>query len=182
MSRLYMYRMNTEYAVYPTTLKSFPKTPYVVGSAPALYKFLQKQPTNSLVASLADEADNIPPFAKQSILVGKEYALPFHTKYYAQFSQRMTDLINAQYSQDISQVVNFIDKYRVKYWLLERNAFEPEYISKNTWIQQYQAAAKITDSKLLQGSNFVLPRLIKSCSVLESGDLFLLGAECIKKW
>lgn len=167
--------------LYPTTLKTFPKTLYVVGSAPALYEFLQKQPTNSLVASLAEEADNIPHAAKQSILVGKEYALPFHTKYYAQFSQRMTDLINAQYSQDISQVVNFIDKYRVKYWLLERNAFEPDYISKNTWIQQYQPAAKIADSKLLQGSNFVLPGLIKSCGVVETGDLFLLEAECIKK-
>ncbi|OKH56331.1 hypothetical protein NIES2101_00700 [Calothrix sp. HK-06] len=166
--------------LYPTTLKTFPKTLYVVGSAPALYEFLQKQPTNSLVASLAEEADNIPPFAKQSILVGKEYALPFHTKYYAQFSQRMTDLINAQYSQDINQVVNFIDKYRVKYWLLERNAFEPEYISKSTWIQQYQPAAKIATGKLLQGSDFVLPGLIKSCGVVESGDLFLLKAECIK--
>ena len=59
--------------------------------------------------------------------------------------------------------------------LLERNAFEPEYISKNTWIQQYQPAAKIANSKLLQGSDFVLPKLIKSCSVVESGNLFLLG-------
>lgn len=166
--------------LYPTTLKTFPKTPYVVGSVPTLYKFLLSQPPDSLVASLAEEADNIPPFAKRPILVGKEYALPFHTKYYAQFSPRMTDLINAQYNQDISQVVNFIDKYGIKYWLLERNAFQPEYINKNTYIQQYQPAAKIAYSKLLQGSDFVLPKLIKSCTALETGNLFLLKAECIK--
>ncbi|BAZ12084.1 hypothetical protein NIES4071_39120 [Calothrix sp. NIES-4071] len=166
--------------LYPTTLKTFPKTPYVVGSVPTLYKFLLAQPPDSLVASLAEEADNIPPFAKQPILVGKEYALPFHTKYYAQFSQRMTDLINAQYNQDIRQIVNFIDKYGVKYWLLERNAFQPEYVSKNTWIQQYQPAAKTASSKLSQESDFVLPKLIKSCTTLETENLFLLKAECIK--
>ncbi len=166
--------------LYPTTLKTFPKTPYVVGSVPTLYKFLSSQPPNSLVASLAGEADNIPPFAKRPILVGKEYALPFHTKYYAQFSPRMTDLINAQYNQDISQVINFIDKYDIKYWLLERNAFQPKYINKNTYIQQYQPAAKIAYSKLLQGSDFVLPKLIKSCTAIETENLFLLKAECIK--
>jgi hypothetical protein len=165
--------------LYPTTLKTFPKTPYVVGSVPALYKFLQKQPPDSLVASLAQEADNIPPFAKRPILVGKEYALPFHTKYYAQFSQRMTDLINAQYTQDFKELVSFIDKYNVKYWLLERNAFQPEYIAKSTWIQQYQPAAKIALAKLSKGSNFVLP-LIKSCTVLETENFYLLKTGCIK--
>lgn len=165
---------------YPSSLKVFPKTPYVVGQVPALYDFLQKQPQNIVIASTSEEADNIPIFAQRTILVGKEYALPIHTKYYAQFSKRMLDLINAQYSQDINQIKDFIQKYNVTFWLLERSAFIPEYIGKNTWLQQYQPAAKQAKTKLQNNSLPVLATLIKSCTVFETDNLVLLKTECIK--
>ena len=167
--------------LYPSSLKAFPKTPYVTGGVPALYKFLQQQPQDSLVASLAAEADNIPVFAKRSILVGREYALPFHTKYYAQFRQRMIDLIDAQYSQDLKGAIGFMGKYNVKFWLLERTAFKPEYIADNKWIKQYQPAANMAIAKLQQGSIPALSKLMKSCNVFETESLVLLKAECIKE-
>ncbi|MBR8837321.1 MAG: hypothetical protein DSM106950_25760 [Stigonema ocellatum SAG 48.90 = DSM 106950] len=167
--------------IYPSSLKVFPKTPYVVGGAPGLYKFLQQQPQDSLIASLASEADNIPVFAKRSILVGREYALPFHTKYYAQFRQRMIDLIYAQYSQNLNQVVDFMHKYGVKFWLVERTAFKPEYIANNKWIQQYQPAATTAMAKLQLYRTPVLSKLMKSCAVFETESLVLLKAECIQQ-
>jgi hypothetical protein len=135
--------------LYPSSLKVFPKTQYVVGGAPGVYKFLQQQPKDSLIASLTSETDNLPTFTKRSILVGKEYALPFHTKYYAQFRPRVIDLINAQYSSDLNQVKGFIQKYGVSFWLLDRTAFRPEYIANN-WIRQYQATAAEAMAKLKQ--------------------------------
>jgi hypothetical protein len=166
--------------LYPSFLKVFPKTPYVAGATPALYKFLQQQPQDSLVASLAGEANNIPVFAQRSILVGSEYALPFHTKYYARFRQRVIDLINAQYSEDINQAINFISKYDVKFWLLERSAFKHEYIADNKWIQQYQPAADQAKSMLEKGSTPALSKLMQSCSVFETDSLAVLEARCIK--
>ncbi len=171
----------TALVLYPKTLKSFPKTPYVVGGVPSLYKFLAQQPPDSLTASLANEADNIPAYTKRSILVGKEYALPFHPQYYAKFSEKMIDLINAQYSEDIKQVINFINKYNIKFWLVDVGAFQPEYIGKNSWIKQYQPAATMAMSKLLLSSKLILPQLMKSCSVLETENLILLKTECMKK-
>ncbi|MEA5601636.1 hypothetical protein [Nostoc sp. UHCC 0252] len=165
---------------YPSSLKTFPKTPYVEGQVPALYEFLQKQPQNIVIASTSEEADNIPIFAKRTILVGKEYALPIHTKYYAQFSRRMLDLINAQYSEDINQIKDFIQKYQVTFWLLERSAFTPEYITKNTWLQQYQPVAQQASAKLQNNSLPVLATLINSCRVVETDNLVLLKTECIK--
>ncbi|MHC5778088.1 MAG: hypothetical protein ACYTXP_30400 [Nostoc sp.] len=167
--------------LYPSSfsLKVFPKTPYVVGQVPTLYNFLQKQPQNIVIASTSGEADNIPIFAQRTILVGKEYALPFHTKYYAQFRQRMLDLINAQYTEDINQIKDFIQKYHVTFWLLERSAFTPEYITKNTWLQQYQPAAQQANANL-QKVLPVLATLINSCAVLETDNLVLLKTECIK--
>ncbi|MCC5659426.1 hypothetical protein LC608_21090 [Nostoc sp. XA010] len=166
---------------YPSSfsLKVFPKTLYVEGKVPTLYNFLQKQPQNIVIASTSGEADNIPIFAQRTILVGKEYALPFHTKYYAQFSKRMIDLINAQYTEDINQVKDFIQKYHVTFWLLERSAFLPEYITKNTWLQQYQPAAQQANANL-QKSLPVLATLINSCAVFETDNLVLLKTECIK--
>lgn len=163
---------------YPSTLKSFPKTPYATGREPALYEFLLQQPQDIVIASTSEETDNIPTFARRSVLVGKEFALPFHTKYYAQFSQRMLDLINAQYSQDINQVKDFIQKYRITYWLLERSAFTSEYVADNNWLQQYQPAAKNAISNLRNPP--VLSTFIDSCTVLKTNNLVLLKAECIK--
>ena len=167
--------------LYPSCLKVFPKTPYVVGGVPGLYQFLQQQPQDSLVASLAGEANNIPVFAQRSTLVGSEYALPFHTKYYAQFRQRAIDLINAQYSQDLNQVIGFMRKYGVKFWLLERTAFKPEYIADNKWIKQYQPAANTAIAKLQHLGVPVLSKLMKSCAVFETESLALLKAECIEE-
>ncbi|MEH2002305.1 MAG: hypothetical protein V7L00_26825 [Nostoc sp.] len=167
--------------LYPSSfsLKVFPKTPYLEGKVPTLYNFLQKQPQNIVIASTSGEADNIPIFAQRTILVGKEYALPIHTKYYAQFRQRMVDLINAQYTEDINQVKEFIQKYHITFWLLERSAFIPEYLTKNTWLQQYQPAAEQAIAKL-QKTLPVLATLINSCAVLQTDNLVLLKTECIK--
>ncbi|MEH2278260.1 MAG: hypothetical protein V7K40_26620 [Nostoc sp.] len=165
--------------LYPSSLKVFPKIPYIEGKVPTLYNFLQKQPQNIVIASTSKEADNIPIFAQRTILVGKEYALPTHTKYYAQFRQRMFDLINAQYTEDINQIKDFIQKYHVTFWLLERSAFIPEYITKNTWLQQYQPAAQQANAKL-QKAVPVLATLINSCAVFETDNLVLLNTECIK--
>lgn len=172
--------VSTGLILYPVTLKVFPKTPYVVGGVPGLYQYLQNQPEDSLVASLAPEADNIPPFAKRSTLVGKEYALPFHITYYTQFRQRVIDLINAQYSEDIKQAIAFIHKYNVKFWLLDRTAFNPEYIASNTWIQQYQPFADKALAELKKGITPALAKVTKSCTVFENKNLVLLKAECLE--
>lgn len=164
---------------YPCSLKSFPKTLYVKGGVPALYQFLQQQPKDTLVASLTSEADNLPTFAKRPILVGKEYALPFHTKYYAQFRQRAIDLIEAQYSLELKQVKDFIHKYGVSFWLLDRTAFRPEYIANNNWIKQYQPAAAVALTKLRQGETPVLAKLTNRCAVWSAKSLVLLQTKCI---
>ncbi len=166
--------------LYPSTLKFFPRTPYVSGHLPELYKFLQRQPQDSLIASLSGETDNVPVFAKRSVLVGKEYALPFHTRYYAQFRQRMIDLIDAQYSPDLNEVKHFIHKYGVDFWVLDSSAFKPEYIAHNSWIKQYQPAAAEATANLKQGIPAV-SKLMQPCTVFQEESLVVLKAECVEK-
>ncbi|MBD2301105.1 hypothetical protein [Nostoc sp. FACHB-190] len=91
----------------------------------------------------------------------------------------MLDLIAAQYSEDINQINNFIQKYHISFWLLERSAFVPEYIAKNSWLQQYQPAAEQAIAKLNK-TQPILATLINSCTVFAADNLVLLNTSCIE--
>ncbi len=163
----------------PTVTQDFPATNYRVSGETALYEFLQQQPQDSLVATLSDEANNIPTFAQRSVLVGKEYALPFHLGFYRPIRQRSIELIRAQYSQDLASVQQVIRKYGVDFWLIDRAAFMPQYLTDKTWLQSFQPAFDQAVTNLQQGRVPALTTRIKDCSVFESESLIMLKAECM---
>ena len=70
----------------------------------ALVKYLAEQPKDMLVASLSEEANNIPAFAQRSILVGREFAMAYHPIYFRQIKRRAVDLLQAQYSPDLKSL------------------------------------------------------------------------------
>jgi hypothetical protein len=165
--------------LYPSFDRNFPNTKYKVGSFPALYKFFQQQPKDSLIASLSEEANNLPTFAQRSILVGREYAIPYHLGYYRQFRQRTLELIRAQYSPDLSVVQTLIQKYGVDFWLLDKAAFIPDYVAKNNWLRQYQPATAESVSQLQQGTLPALSKVVDRCKVFDRDGFVVLKAECI---
>ncbi|MBE9129698.1 MULTISPECIES: hypothetical protein [unclassified Coleofasciculus] len=170
--------------LYPSVLQAndypFPTTQYTVGTVPELYEFLQKQPKDTLIASLVEEANSLPTFAQRSLLVGGEgYALPYHLGYYNQIYQRTVDLIEAQYSPDWATVQNFIQRYGVDLWLLEQGAFTPEYVNNNRWIREYESAATDARLSLERGRVPVLVEGMEKCAVFETKGLVVLQAECL---
>lgn len=167
--------------IQPAFLRQFPKAEYTVGQVPALYKFFAQQPKDILIASLSEiEVTNLPTFAQRSILVGgKGFPVPYHKGYYAQIRQRTIDLINAQYSPDLNQVQSFIQKYGVDFWLVERTALTPLYITQNRWISQYQPAASSAVASLEQGKTPALASAIERCTDFQTGNFVVLQAECI---
>jgi hypothetical protein len=170
----------TALVVHPAFVQRFPKTGYAVGQMPPLYEFFARQPKDIVIASLAPEVINLPTFAKRSVLVGEAgYSVPYHKGYYAQIRQRTLDLIDAQYSPDLSQVQSFIQKYGVDFWLLDRLAFTPSYISQRRWIRQYQPAASEAVARLEQGTTPALASYRARCSVFQVGSFLVLQAECV---
>jgi hypothetical protein len=166
---------------YPTFVSNFPETNYRVGKTPVLYEYFQKQPKDSLIASLAEEANNLPSFCQRSILTGRKYAVPYQVGYYNEFRQRTSDLIRAQYSPKLKDVKDFIKKYGVDFWLLERTAFTTDYVANDEWLAQYQPATKETIEKLKQGAIPALSKFTNRCQVLELDNLVVLEAKCIAK-
>jgi len=163
----------------PHLLKQLPNSNYIVGKVPALYEFFQKQPKDILIASLSPEADNLPTFSRRSILVGWEYAVPYHMSYDRQIRQRATDLIRTQYTPNLAEVQNFIQTYGVDFFMLERAAFTPEYITTNNWFRQWQPIAKDILAMLEQGTTPALVGTLERCSVFETQNLIVLQAKCV---
>ena len=175
--------------LYPNLLKlnyfPFPTTDYVTGRFPELYEFFEQQPKDIFIASLAEEANNLPTFAKRSILVGWRFQHPFREKYYTQFRQRSIDLIEAQYSPTLDQVQHFIQKYGVDFWLLEQTAFSSDYFTgggiNHRWLRQFEPATSEAIARLKGGNLPALARVMDSCSVFETDNLVVLDTKCIVK-
>jgi hypothetical protein len=163
---------------YPSFLL-VPKNWYVYGDEPQLYEFLTRQPKDSLTASLAHEASNLPSFTQRSVLVAPEFAIAYELGYYNQFRSLAIDLIDAQYSENLETIKTFINKYGVDFWLLERDSFSPDYIRRNSWLNPFQPATEEALQKLEQGSVPVLTNLKEQCTVFENEKLLLLEAKCI---
>ena len=168
----------------------FPAVPHVftnwfqnwkIGTVPEIYRYLAQQPKDIIVASLNEEANNIPAFSQRSILVGREFAMAYHPSYHAQIEQRTVDLLQAQYSLDPQVVRSFIEKYGVDYWLLESDAFTPEYIAKQDWLinSSWADTTKAIIEQLATNSYDVWQELESSCSVVSTQNLYLLDSKCI---
>lgn len=169
----------------------FPMLPYIlftwcqnwrIGESPAIYQYLAQQPKNTMTASLSTDGNNIPAFTQRPILVGEEFAFAYHPYYYQEIKQRAIDLIEAQYSTKAAILLSFIDKYGVDFILLDKTAFTPEYLTTKNWLV-YSSWQNITNqaiNNLKSQKYFVLPPLIKKCSVISSSKVDLLDTKCLK--
>lgn len=152
---------------------------YMTGKAPALYQFLQQQPPDITIATLSSEADFIPSFARRSVLVSAEYSIPYHWDYYARMRRRTRDLISAQYSLEPLELQQFIRKYQVDFWLLDRQAFQINYLQNNPWINDRSETKQAI--ALLQQSRPAIADYIDRCSVFQMSELSLLDTQCMLK-
>lgn len=165
--------------LYPVTLSNFPRTTYITGTAPPLYQFFAQQPASIVIASLSEEANNLPVFAQRSILVGSEYAIPYHVGYYRQFRQRVLDLLEAQYSDRLEPAQALIPKYGIRFWLVDRAAFSPAYLADNSWLRQYQPVYNQALQNLTEAKTPALAKVLPRCTSFGTGNFVVLDAACI---
>lgn len=167
--------------LFPGSPRKFMRANYRTGGEPRLYAFFSQQPKDILIASLSHESSKIPVFAKRSTLVSWESSIPFHKRYYSQMRQRAVDLINGQYSPDLSELQSVIQKYQIDFLLVDRRAFDPEYLASDKWILLYQPAADDAIARLRRGIMPALARLTDQCTVEQTEDHIVVAADCILK-
>jgi hypothetical protein len=164
--------------LYPLFLEDFPNTRYLKGQVPSLYQFFAQQPKDTIVASLSEEADNLPTFAQRMTLAGREYGVPFQVGYYRQIRQRAEAMVQAQYSPDLAVTKRVIQIYGVDFWLLDRAAFVPEYVAEHRWMRLFKSTP-IALSYLQQGKQPALVSVMPRCTVFETEAFVVLRAACI---
>jgi hypothetical protein len=164
---------------YPQISGSLPIEKYKIGKYAELYEFLSRQPNSIVIASLSRKADDLPVFSRRSVLISREAALPYHKRYYGELRQRAIDLINATYSSSFAELQNFVREREVSFLLLDKEAFAPDHLAKDSWLMQFQPATREAITKLANGDVPVLKRLLDRYTVLETDDLVLLDANLI---
>lgn len=120
----------------PLLVPKFPTASYVKGAHADLYRFFVRQPLTTRIASLSDEANNLPTFCRRTLIVGAECAVPFHPAYYLPLRDRGLQLARAQYSADPSVVQQCVRDQKIDFWLLDRSAFSPTYAQGSRLLRQ----------------------------------------------
>lgn len=128
-------------AAYPLLLPVFPTGGYLEGKNGGLYRFFARQPATIRIASLADEANNLPLLCRRTNIVGAECAVPFHPGYYLPLRARAMEIARAQYSGDLHVLQQCLREQRVDYWLLDRAAFSERYWKKSRLLRQLRLSA-----------------------------------------
>lgn len=160
-----------------------PPTPgFKPGRAQELYAFLASQPKDSLIASIAQQADFVPTFARRSVLASQETGIVYHKGYYTQYRQRMLDLIQAQYSPDRDVLRRFNQQYGIDFWLVDEAAFKRKYLLDKPWMQQQYGT--VVDAALTQLQSETAPALKQArqrCTVFRGNDVRVLDAQCLNR-
>ncbi|WP_413163058.1 hypothetical protein ACL6C3_27905 [Capilliphycus salinus ALCB114379] len=165
---------------YPSFLETFTSPSYKQPKEASLYKFLSQQPKDTVIASLSPEADNIPSFAQRSVLVAWEYSIPYQVGYHREIRQRAMDLIDAQYTQNLQVLQNFIQTYNVDLILLDGNAFLPYYLTDNNWFRQWEFKAEEVKPTLKPDTPpAVIATLVDLCSAYRTDTFIVVNANCI---
>lgn len=153
-----------------------------IGNNPTIYEFLAAQPKDILIASLDEEADNIPAFAQRSVLVSGEFAFAFHVNYYSEMKQRAEATLKAQYSPNLSDVQRFIQRYGIDFFLIHKNFLEPQYLLSKVWLvnSSFQNQVFEAANQLQEGKSPALARALKQCTIATTKTLVLLDTHCIK--
>jgi hypothetical protein len=152
-----------------------------IGKMPTIYQFIAAQPKDTLIASLSDRMDSLPTFTQRSILLGREYALPFHPKYYKIIEQRAIDLIRAQYSSNISDLKQTIQKYGIDFFLLDKTTFNSDYLLKKDWLinSSFQEVTIAAVNRLKAGEIPALSKSVDRCSIITTDRVNLVKADCV---
>jgi hypothetical protein len=161
-------------AGYPLLLPMFPTASYIKGIDPGLYHFFALQPAKIHIASVSDEADNLPTFCRRSIIIGAECAVPFHPAYYLPLRDRGLRIARAQYSADPAVLQECIRDQHIDFWLLDRKAFSRNYWHKSRLLRQLRLSAPDQALGVVQGAAPVLQRPPPESVVYEDARFLVL--------
>ena len=166
---------------YPSLMDKYPNPDYVAAEATEIYDFFAKQPKDIVIASLSEQANNIPSLSQRSILTSSEISNPYHFGYYQSIQARTKALMQAQYSLKPAALRKVTKEYGIDFWLVDGNAFNPDYILNNSWLRELEPLSSETVQTLNDGKEPIMAKRMRRCSVLKTEGRFVVDANCVLK-
>lgn len=146
---------------------------------PAIIAYLLEQPKTALIAGLVPLTSQIPSFARRSVLVAYEYAIPLDHGYITRFRARMHALIAAQYAADPAVLAAFLKRYAVTHLVLDPHDLGTDGLSSAWWRPEHPTAHARVMAALARGEAPALLQFIGPCSVFREKNLVVIGARCV---
>lgn len=165
--------------VVPSVLVPLWNPGMVVGHDPALYRFIAAAPKDVVVASLSEDAENLPSFSQRSTLFSSQCALAYHRGYYQKMQERAIDLLRAQYTPDPAVLGEVLQKYRADYFVLDRDAYSESYLKERPWLRPFLREAGVTPGP--SGANSALFQASRRATALDTGQHRVLDARRLQQ-
>lgn len=146
---------------------------------PDVTTYLRAQPKDVLVAGTPNDVDFVPSFAGRSILVGREYLLPYHLGYYAELRQRTEALIEAYYAESPAQVAEFADRYGVDLFLVNRFAYDRQKFT-DAWGSGFEPYLSAIRPKLEGRRRYALLEATRRCAAVDEGAVAVVPTSCLR--
>lgn len=165
--------------IYPHLKRKFPNPSYIPARPMALYDFLRTQPKDSVIVALRKPGNLIPVFAQRSILVGSEYAIPYHQGFYQSIRRRGQETVQALYTSRAAELRAFIEKNDVDLIVINRDdAATPRYLKKLRWFREVAPVREISE-RVENGMRPALIDYVEPCKIWENQTNIVLDAHRI---
>lgn len=145
--------------------------------------YLKHTPKSTLIATTPGLADNIPLYARRSVLVSQEAYIPFHQGYFREMKMRLKDFLVAYYSTTPAPLIQFIQKYKVDYMMVNLQDYSLERTQKLSK-KYYHSFSEPFYHQLTQNyktQDFLLSHPNASCRVVQAGNYILIPTQAILK-
>ncbi len=97
----------------------------IVGTLPAqTYQFLKTLPKDTIIAAHPRDASDIPMRSQRSVLLMFPALYPYNVKFYEEMKARLLAIWAAMYAMDIQPIVELHQKYKVNYFILNKNLYQ----------------------------------------------------------
>jgi hypothetical protein len=151
---------------------------FVPDRSPAITAYLRTLPPDALVVGAPVEADSVPAFSGRRVLTNREYALAYHTGFYAQVQERTRAAIDAYYAETPEQLAAVTARYGVDVYLVNRAAYDPA-TAVDAWAGSFAPYTSTVLERVQRGRRFVLLDQVRRCGVLTEGDVTVVSSACI---
>lgn len=166
---------------YPFLMDKYPNPDYVTAEATDIYEFFAQQPKDIVIASLSEQANNIPSLSQRTVLTSSEISNPYHFGYYQTIQARTEALMQAQYSLKPADLKRVTKDYGIDFWLVDGSAFKVDYIQNNSWLRELEPFSSEAIQRLSAGEEPIMAKRMRRCSVLKAEGRFVVDAKCVLK-